>query len=51
MMNYFKKFNKPIIYMPYASYLPIKIKNFNERENSLFFQGTAHGLRRSFIRD
>ena len=35
--------------MPYASYLPIKIKNFNERENSLFFQGTAHGLRRSFL--
>jgi len=35
--------------MPYASYLPIKIKDFKERDNSLFFQGTAHGLRRSFL--
>ena len=49
MINYFERFNKPIIYMPYASYFPINVKNFSNRENSLFFQGTAHGVRRSFL--
>jgi len=44
-----KKLNKPFLYLPYASIFPKTIKSFEDRSDSLFFQGTAHGLRKSLI--
>tara|TARA_Y100001978_G_scaffold201075_1_gene218636 strand:- start:1466 stop:2590 length:1125 start_codon:yes stop_codon:yes gene_type:complete len=49
VLNKLKEFNKEYIYMPYASKLPERIKAFNQRNNEIFFQGTAHGLRKSLI--
>ena len=46
-----EKLNKPYLYIPYASIFPKNIKCFEERSDSLFFQGTAHGLRKSLIID
>ena len=41
--------NKNSIYMPYGSRRIEKIKNFEERNSELFFQGTCHGIRKLFI--
>lgn len=44
-----KTLNKNTIYMPYGSRRIEKLKDFDERNNELFFQGTCHGIRKSFI--
>ena len=44
------QFNKPYIYLPYASDLPKKIIPYEKRSNALFFQGNAHGLRKSLVK-
>ena len=44
-----EKFNKPVIYLPYASNFPKIITPFEKRSDSLFFQGNSHGLRKSLV--
>lgn len=44
-----KDMNKKSIFLPYGSRRPENIQEFTYRSDDLFFQGTSHGLRKSFV--